>query len=347
MAVDATARLRSQFLRFADLECDRSPLYRALATTVAENGEPLALAAGARHGPTPNLFLAAVHDLLMRRPDEPLAGYYSTLARQPHPRHGLQSAFTRFALAKTNGIEELLRVRLVQTNEVRRAVALYTALAWLAERECLDSLALVEIGSSAGLLLAVDRYAYRFGTDEPCGSSNAGLTLATELRGRRPATLLLDAAVSRRIGIDLHVLDLNDESDRRWLRALVWGDQPDRLQLLDRAIDVARHVPLEIHEGDATTLLPDLIDGIDEAATVVVFHSHALNQFPAEARAAFDAAVARASIARPVYRIAMEYDGDLPAIDLVVYQDGAPDEALRLARYDAHGAWLEWLASDE
>jgi hypothetical protein len=110
---------------------------------------------------------------------------------------------------------------------------------------------------------------------------------------------------------------------------------------------VARHVPLEIHEGDATILLSDQIDGIDEAATVVVYHSHALNQFPAEARAAFDAAVARASIARPVYRIAMEYDGDLPAIDLVVYQDGAPDEALRLARYDAHGAWLEWLASDE
>lgn len=346
ITASATSRLGERFRAFADLECRDAPLYRELALTVAADPDLLSVAATAVNGPVPNLFLAAVHDLLMRAPDgEDLARHYATLTPAPLPPTGAGDALRRFVRTRRPELEALLRTRLVQTNEVRRALALYLAVSWLAGRERLDHLALIEVGCSAGLLLACDCYAYRAGPDSLLGDSGSPLVIESELRGGVPEAPPLDGRIAERIGIDLNTLDLDDPADRRWLRALVWGDQPERLALLDRAIQVARAVPMTLHEGDGNALLPGILTALADRVAPVVFHSHALNQFPAAARERFEATLERASERCAVYRVSLEYGGDAPYADVLIYRCGRLSDRIRLARYDAHGAWVEWLGA--
>ncbi len=343
-AIDETF-LVERFLKFAEMECSASPLYRELAQTIAGNAELLSLAAVAANGPVPNLMLAAIHDLLMRSPDVELASYFPTLTEEPRPPQLAGRALATFVNGNHDALAEVLSRRLVQTNEVRRALALYLTVAWLADREGPDSLDLVEIGCSAGLLLAFDHYGYRVRTDRVVGARASKLLIEAELRGNLPAGITQPLPIAKRIGIDLNTLDVDDRSDRRWLRALVWGDQPERLALLDQAIEVARSVPLELHEGDGNALLPGILAKLDPSHATIVLHSHALNQFPANARARFDEVLRHASTQRPIYRISLEYAGDTPCVELMVYRAGECVEQVRLARYDAHGAWIEWLGA--
>ena len=63
-------RFARTFHRFAELECPgMSTLYESLCHSVAEDRDLLDIAANARPGqPVPNLFMAAVHWLLLEAP---------------------------------------------------------------------------------------------------------------------------------------------------------------------------------------------------------------------------------------------------------------------------------------
>jgi len=62
-------------------EFTTSPLYRALSRTVARTGQLLELAARGRPGQYPTfLFFGAVHLLLLRGADHPLARYFPSVA---------------------------------------------------------------------------------------------------------------------------------------------------------------------------------------------------------------------------------------------------------------------------
>ena len=75
-------RLGRRFERFAKLEVhDHSPLYERLSLGVAGDPEVLALASQARRGqPTPNLFFAAVHLLLLKGAEHPIAASYPSIS---------------------------------------------------------------------------------------------------------------------------------------------------------------------------------------------------------------------------------------------------------------------------
>ena len=69
MLTDRPSRddLSQRFERFARRECHVSPLYERLSLGIAHDPEILAIATQAKRGqPVPNLFLAAVHFLLLR-----------------------------------------------------------------------------------------------------------------------------------------------------------------------------------------------------------------------------------------------------------------------------------------
>lgn len=318
-------------------------MYRALATAMAQDPALLDVATVARHGPVPNVFLAAVHDLLLQGHGVRLATFYPTLSRSPRPPGDVHAVFSDFVLSSQDNLAPLLRERFVQTNEVRRAGVLFLALAWLAREHGLQRIGLIEVGASAGLLLAVDRYAYSFGSRWRAGSDDAELTIETELRGPGPVHPAGLPHIVERVGLDLHTLDLNDEANRRWLRALVWGDHPERLAILDRAITVACNVPVRLVEGDGNRLLPGVLATFPSDLPVVVYHSHALNQFSPAARETFVRILCDGSRGRAVYRIAMESLDGVPAAVASVYRDGNLDSSTALARYDAHGAWVAWL----
>src|SRR4029077_9542595 len=140
-----------------------SAVYAQLAASVARDDELLAVAREARAGqPLPNLFFSAVHMLLDDCRGDPLAEYYASMGGSRAPDRALDAAFRAFTLAHRDAVIDLMRTRLVQTNEVRRSVCLLPAFATISDASGGAPLALFEIGASAGLNLLFDRYGYSY-----------------------------------------------------------------------------------------------------------------------------------------------------------------------------------------
>jgi len=370
--------LSRRFRRFGERECQHaSPLYARLAVGIADDRQLLAIAAAAQSHPVPNLFLAAVHYLLLKDRDHPLAALYPDLALTPQPARRVPSGwrfaclprrgggeqsdpfplprttrerepsdpfplFRAFCLEHADQIRALLAARRVQTNEVRRCACLLPAFVCAALRSPGRPLALVEVGASAGFNLLWDRYGYDYGTGQRYGNPGSPVQLACELRGgRQPPLAPALPEVAFRVGIDLNPIDARDEDAMLWLRALIWPEQHERAALLDRAIEVARREPPRL-AGDALDLLPDAIRSAPADAALCVFHTFTLNQFSATAREQYDQLIAAQAASRNLCEIAIEWREPYPSVALTTFESGARSEQT-LAHCDAHGAWLEWL----
>ncbi len=340
--------LAARFRRFAARECRGvSALYEALAIAVGDDSEILRLAAVTRPGqPVPNLLFAAVYFLLLeeaaKAAPDPLAAFYGTLTETPSPAAAAWPAFRNFCLARREPIAVLLRARAVNTNEVGRAACLMPAFAHLGRRVGPAPLHFVEIGASAGLLLNWDRYGYDYGSGGVAGDRGSPLRLECQLRGRRPDLEHGELGIGRRIGIDAHPIEVRRPDDRRWLRALVWPDQPDRLRRLDRALELLEENPPELITGDGTALLPEIVAALPAGEAVCVYHAFTRNQFDDCAEARFEAALNTLAAERPLHHVSLEWEAAAaPLLRLIDFQAGGDT---LLARADAHGTWLEWLA---
>lgn len=347
----AQSELAAQFRRFADVECQRSPLYRTLAQAIADDPSLLALAAKATSTPIPNLFLASVHHLLLGGTPHDLSRYYPSLGGSFQEGAAVLPSFRSFCLSHGDQILDILRSRCVQTNEVGRAAILLPALGLVAQRAGQAPLALIEIGASAGLLLLFDRYAYDWGSGTLQGSATlqgapeSPVRLRCEARGEaRPPLPATMPEVTMRWGIDLHPLDVADPESARWLQALVWPDQEERAQRLAAAITLAQYDPPSLVAGDALDVLPAILAQVPCETAPCLFHCHTLNQFPPEAQRRFFAVLASASRGRTLYRIGLEYapGSPWPVMILQAFRDGSALEPEVLAIYQAHGDWIKW-----
>lgn len=181
-------RLRRVFHRFAEAEAvpQGSPIYERLCEVVAGDDLLIDVAAEAAPGqPVPNLFFGAVHALLDEHRDAELAEYYPSLGSTRPVDDDIGEAFRSFVIHHRDSIVDLLRTRLVQTNEVRRSAVLLPAFATASHEAGGAPLALIEIGASAGLNLLFDRYAYRY-SGVAAGDPASPLVLETEIRGGTP-----------------------------------------------------------------------------------------------------------------------------------------------------------------
>ncbi len=358
-----------------------SPFYAALSLAVADDPAILALVAEAdRATQVPNLLFAAVHYLLLGDTTAPLAAYYPDFMPSPLPRDEAYPAFRAYCLAHAEAIRELVTTRRVQTNEVGRCAALLPAFAQVAARGDERPLALVEIGASAGLLMAWDHYGYAYRMAPPSapvsdvamddtlviaiptgdipatgaselrtGKASSPVQIATALRGECAPTLPARMPdVAYRVGLDLYPIDARDEDATRWLRALIWPEHADRRQLLEAALELARADPPHLVQGDAaSSALTDLLEQAPPGATLCVYHSYTLNQMPAAIREQTLVRIAdfaRQHPERAVYRVSQEWFGDQPRpeIRLFTYEgDEMRDDLLAYA--ESHGRWLEWL----
>ena len=76
------------------------------------------------------------------------------------------------------------------------------------------------------------------------GRTDAALTLSGDERSHVPDALLhVVPRVSRRVGIDLAPIDVTTDEGARLLECFVWAGQDERLDRLQRAIDVVRGQP--------------------------------------------------------------------------------------------------------
>lgn len=352
--------LRDRFDGFALEARGQSPLYERLSRVAARDDVALAILAAAPEAPQrrPNLLFAAVHDLLLSGHDHRLADYYPSLGGAREPDRTTDEAF--LDLLRSCRLEILQRVetRNTQTNEVGRSGALWPALRRLAE-ELAAPLTLVELGASAGLLLHLDRYRYRYDGVYP-GASSSPVSIETVAVGASPPA---GAAphIAGRIGVDLSPLDPRDETDGRWLRACVWPEEVDRITRLRDAIDVARrHDDVHLVSGDLVTDLTDLLAAVDPATVPVVFHSAAFAYLSPEARATAVEAIEGVGAERPLAWLSLEAPflepfrtqherldpppGEMPfLLGLTRFGAGGRREEL-LGRAHPHGQWLEWLA---
>ncbi len=182
------ADLSARFRRFAEVEArSYSPLYERLSLAIADDRDLLALAANGGPGqPPPNLFLGAVHYLLMCGVESDLRRFYPSLAGAGLQHGDPLPDFRRFCRENDAAIVALLRSRRVQTNEVGRSACLMPAFAHVASLGN-GPIGLVEIGASAGLNLLCDRYFYDYGDLGTAGEPAVAGASALRGGGRRAA----------------------------------------------------------------------------------------------------------------------------------------------------------------
>ncbi len=245
-----------------DLDDEDSALRRVLRGHEDDRG-PSALALR---------LLGSVHRLVLERRAGALAAYYPSVGGTWASEGGL-AAFRQVLAEQPQEVAAWLD-NAPQTNEAGRSAALWVAL-------CLDVAAqqaaggpalpvrLAELGSSAGLNLNADRFAFVGADGDVRGDRGSGVRLEPAWVGAS-----LPAAEPRlvwRRGCDVHPVDPTTTQGRLALTAYVWPDQAERLERLRAALDVAeRHPPDVVRSGAA-----DFVERLEtvEGTTTVLWHS--------------------------------------------------------------------------
>src|SRR5262249_21496597 len=150
-----------------------------------------------------------------------------------------------------------------------------------------------------------------------------------------------------RRGLDLHPLDVADDSHCTWLETLVWPEHHERLHRLRAAIAVARHDPPRIERGNLLEDLPALARRAPERATLAVDDSAALAYVAwSELREAF----ARNVRVLGAVWISSESPGTFTQMTASGGRRGAfllSVDGVPRAWTDPHGAWIRWVVGRE
>jgi hypothetical protein len=329
------------FREWGPTEFHTSPLYTALSPLVADDDALLAHLAARTPGVHPTVLLfAAVHDVVLRHPDDELAAWFPSVvgdaARDPDDAG---PAFRAFCAAHGDELGRLVRMRMVQTNVARRAVALRYGLSRIPAD---DPVRLIEVGASAGILLRHDRYRLQLG-ESVVGPTDATVHVTSEWRSADPSPdLAAGPSLAGVVGVDLHPMDPTSAEDRSWLRALIWPENAERAAQLEAALAVVAADPPRVLAGDVVDLAEQLDAELPPDEPRVVFHSAVRGHIPADHQPAFDDAIRRLGTNAPLTELSMESrdpgdpqsESDDPAFLLKL--DGEP-----LAHVEAHGAWIE------
>ena len=127
---------------------------------------------------------------------------------------------------------------------------LYPAIAFAASYSDSTPLALIEIGTSAGLNLIWDKYRYSYGGSEFYGDLSSAVLITSSFKDIVPAILNEPMPhISHRIGVDINIIDISDADQITWLRALVWPEHEARRRLLDTALKLRSDVELTLYQG--------------------------------------------------------------------------------------------------
>ena len=185
--------LAERFKVFADVGCGPnegmgvvSATYALLARHVATREPLLALARECRVGqPIPNLLLAAVKRLAADEPASVLARLYGQPEELGKRVRELPQAFDQFCGEHGGRIVDLVRRRIVQTNEVGRCSHLMPAFGVIAQSAGRD-LALMDVGAGAGLNLLWNQFEYRYSDGSVFGTGRSCVRIECESRGEMP-----------------------------------------------------------------------------------------------------------------------------------------------------------------
>jgi hypothetical protein len=252
-----------------------SPLYEFLLQRVADDveagGPAYDVLSSHQDDPGPSALalrlMGAAHRLVLERRAPALALTYPSVGGTGDREQAW--AALRDLLADQG--DELRRSlgQAPQTNEVGRAAALIGALLHLGAGDR-RPLRLVEIGASAGLNLRADRFRIELADGRSVGPDSAAVVLTDPWQGPLPP-LRRQLDVVERFGCDPAPLDPTTVDGRLRVTSYVWPDQPDRLDRLRGALQLAAEVPARVEASGAADFLDRLT--LRDGTTTVVWHS--------------------------------------------------------------------------
>ena len=362
------ATIERRFLEFGR-EFGHLPLYGSLARELAEDPEAARLLLAAQPGQDrPVLWFAALHDLVLQRPDLPAARWYPSVVGRAHVATGDPWPDVRdTVLAHREELTATIATHATQTNEVNRCVYLSAGLAAATRDRSVDgadSIALVELGASAGLLLGIDRYAVRLarhGAGSVAGDPGSPVWCEGADRSPSPVRIEPLPRITGRAGIDREPVRLDEGRGVRWLTACLWPDVPGRVERFRAAVDVMQQHPPTLVRGDLVDDLSVVVAAArtDEPATshVVVFSSWALTYVEASRRSELaDRLTALGRELPALSWLTAEPPGAAPGISarpgprpeaggtvlgLRRWRDGAETQPLVLGTCHPHGDWID------
>ncbi|MFA9200707.1 MAG: DUF2332 domain-containing protein [Cypionkella sp.] len=234
-----------------------------------------------------------------------------------------------------------------QTNEAGRSANFMAAMLWFAERGPPPRFDCLEIGSSAGINLMMDRYAYDLGGVK-AGAADPVMSFAPRWSGEPPPARPVELVSLK--GCDVAPVDLTDPAQALRLRAYIWPEHTVRFERMEAAITAARAKAPDLLQMNAADFVEsELARPQAEGTTRVLMHSIVWQYVPkdqqARVTAAMEAAGALATPERALAWVAVEADRTVHRHALKVrYWPGGAEE-VQLAWSHPHGADIEWLAS--
>lgn len=338
--------ISERFKTFAARECKGSSnLYEQLSHQISEDDEMLALCSNAQEGqPVPNLFFGAVHYLLLKGKEHDLKQFYASIVEFPKEETQCFPYFKDFCQKNQDEIIFIMKSKLVQTNEVRRCSYLYPSFCFIYEK-AKKPLALIEIGTSAGLQLLWDQYSYSYRTNEIYGNKHSDVHIIADVTGRNfPFMLPSSPPVASRKGLDLHVNDLNDPEDYLWLNSLIWPNHHERRKLFEGASKHVTKNHLDLIEGDGVALLPKIVKEIPQDVVICVFHTHVANQLPHHVKLRLLDEIKTIGEKRDIFHLYNNIQDRNLHLD---YWIDGKETRCTLGQTDGHGRWFSWDLSSE
>ena len=358
----------------ATVERDGGVIYPAICRGVADDARVLSLL---DHTPLqqrrPLLLLAAVHLLLLSGVDHPLAAHYDTVAQvrgTPYEPSAddVSTVFTAFCEEHRHEVQQVIGYRTTQTNEVGRCAALLPGLCHIAARYDWEvPLSLLDLGSSAGLNLLFDDYAYTYRSSTDEGVLMAGTVtsaVSIECSARDDVSALPDLrlpTMNERVGLDLSPLDPFSDDAALWLLACQWPDNPPRFGRLRAALSNVRasENPPRLEQGDMVADLQRVAASMTGTNPLVVFHSWVAAYLDENQQRMLAAEVRSLGSERPVHHLYCETPFETPGLptppspvpregpDLAtaLVHIGPEGETERLADTHPHGSWIRWWSA--
>jgi hypothetical protein len=309
-----------------------SPLYAHLVDVIAGDEELMRILHRIEYMPQVNLILGSVHFMLLRGADGQLAAWYASLVEDPLPVNEVDPVFRAFLREHEEEVVQLANTHYTQTNECRRCIALLPAVMGSPHAR----FHLIEIGTSAGLNLALDRYRYDFGNLQ--WGPDSTVVLEGEWRGRRFP--LREIEVLSRIGLDLNPILPEDVEAQQWLDALIWPEQKERRARLRDAMTLVSSLTVELVEGDALETLPAVMDRLPSGDPAVVMNAFTFGQLTPEGRDRVEEICDTERAKRPVFRVSLELLANANEWARLSTSNHGP--LVQIGQAHPHGEWVEF-----
>lgn len=331
--------LSERFIKFAEDECKESSiLYENLVLHISQEPKLLSLFDTVpTQQPVPNIFLGAVHFLLLKGYDDTLLEMYHDENRQFEL---LFDTFDKFCLENKEEIRQIMKEKRVQTNGIRRTAYIYPLLSFVSQKHKVP-ISLVEIGTSAGLHLLVDQYRYSYeGIKGEFGEKISDIIIHSKvIKGEIDYDLSQIPEINQRVGIDLNILDLKNESDYLWMKALIWPNHSERIDMLESVKKLVEKEEIIFIEDDVLKVLRQVAERIAKRDVIFIFHTHVANQMTQAQKDSLIQIVDSIGKNRIVYHVYNNiYDNKLRMEE---YIHGAR-KSYFIGETAGHGEWFEW-----